>query len=147
MTGARALPCRIWVVTRLAAPSTREIAAASTATCVSRFATCCRALGLSVHDRQRPADLVRRPLGFAELTRIARDHCDAWTGLAAAGDTGPRVIESVWRTVDHGGCPAAPDSRSPPVTSAFTYDTGLYLQFRAADPRRLPAGLRRSAFR
>jgi ESX secretion system protein EccA len=23
---------------------------------VSRFATCCRALGLAVHDRQRPAD-------------------------------------------------------------------------------------------
>jgi hypothetical protein len=24
---------------------------------LSRFATCCRALGLTVHDRRRPADL------------------------------------------------------------------------------------------
>jgi Type VII secretion system ESX-1, transport TM domain B len=32
---------------------------------VSRFATCCRALGLAVHDRQRPADLAAARSGFA----------------------------------------------------------------------------------
>ncbi|MGA9376193.1 MAG: type VII secretion AAA-ATPase EccA, partial [Mycobacterium sp.] len=52
---------------------------------VNRFATCCRALGLSVNDRQRPADLAAARSGFTELTRIAREQCDAWFGLAAAG--------------------------------------------------------------
>ncbi len=52
---------------------------------VSRFATCCRALGLTVDDRKRPADLATARSGFAALTHVARDQCDAWTGLAAAG--------------------------------------------------------------
>lgn len=65
---------------------------------VSRFATCCRALGLSVHERRRPADLTAARAGFAALTRIASDQCDAWTGLAAAGDVTPQVIERVWQT-------------------------------------------------
>lgn len=38
---------------------------------VNRFATCCRSLGLSVNDRQRPADLNAARSGFTELTRIA----------------------------------------------------------------------------
>ena len=58
---------------------------------VSRFATCCRALGLMVYDRQRPADLAAARSGFAALTRIAHDQCDAWTGLAAAGDVVTRA--------------------------------------------------------
>ena len=57
---------------------------------VSRFATCAKALGLSVYDRRRPADLVAARSGFAALTRVAHDQCDAWTGLAAAGDTSLR---------------------------------------------------------
>ncbi|HEX2284219.1 MAG TPA: type VII secretion AAA-ATPase EccA [Mycobacterium sp.] len=99
---------------------------------VSRFATCCRALGLSVHDRQRPADLAAARSGFAALTHIAHDQCDAWTGLAAAGDVSSRVIESVWRTADTAGALQRQIDLAPGALG-FTYDTGLYLQFRAAD--------------
>ena len=99
---------------------------------VSRFATCCRALGLTVDDRKRPADLAAARSGFAALTHVARDQCDAWTGLAAAGDVSPRVIESVWKTVDTAG---VLQRQIEVATGAlgFTYDTGLYLQFRATD--------------
>jgi type VII secretion ATPase EccA len=99
---------------------------------VTRFATCCRALGLSVHDRQRPADLAAARTGFTALTHIASGHCDAWTGLAAAGDASPRVIESVWRTSATAGLLARQIALAPRVLG-FDYDTGLYLQFRAAD--------------
>jgi ESX secretion system protein EccA len=100
---------------------------------VSRFATCCRALGLPVHDRQRPADLTAARAGFAALTHIAHDQCDAWTGLAAAGEVSPTVIESVLRT----SATAGVLQRQIELAAAalgFSYDTGLYLQFRAADP-------------
>jgi type VII secretion ATPase EccA len=100
---------------------------------LSRFATCCRALGLTVHDRRRPADLGAARSGFVDLTRIAHEHCDAWTGLAAAGDVSPRVVESVWRTVATAGAL----QRQLELTHGdlgFTYDTGLYLQFRACSP-------------
>jgi len=66
------------------------------------------------------------------LTHVARDQCDAWTGLAAAGDVSPRVVESVWKTVDTAGVL----QRQIEVAAGalgFTYDTGLYLQFRATD--------------
>ncbi|MES3649882.1 type VII secretion system ESX-3 AAA family ATPase EccA3 [Mycobacterium intracellulare] len=100
---------------------------------VSRFATCCRALGIVVYQRQRPADLAAARSGFAALTRIAHDQCDAWTGLAAAGDTSLRVLEAVSRTAASAGVlqrqvDLAPDSLG------FRYDTGLYLQFRATTP-------------
>ncbi|MDT5077753.1 MAG: hypothetical protein QOJ80_2390 [Mycobacterium sp.] len=98
---------------------------------LSRFATCCRALGLSVHDRRRPADLLAARSGFTELTRIARDHCDAWTGLAASGDTSARVIEAVWRTVETAGALQRQLDLSE-GDLAFTYDSGLYLKFTAA---------------
>ncbi|MCV7150755.1 type VII secretion AAA-ATPase EccA [Mycolicibacterium pyrenivorans] len=97
---------------------------------VSRFATCCRALGLSVHDRQRPADLHAARSGFAALTRIANDQCDAWTGLAAAGDTSPQVIEAVWQTSATAGVLQREIALAPDALG-FAYDTGLYLQFRA----------------
>ena len=110
------------------APVDREV--------LSRFATCCRALGLTVHDRTRPADLLAARAGFAELTRIAREQCDAWTGLAAAGDTSPRVVEAVWNTVASAGVlqrqlglDAGDDGGL-----TFTYDTGLYLTFAASTP-------------
>ncbi|KUI35988.1 type VII secretion AAA-ATPase EccA [Mycobacterium sp. IS-1590] len=100
---------------------------------VSRFATCCRALGLSVHDRRRPPDPAAARSGFTELTRIAREQCDAWTGLAAAGDTSARVLEAVWQTVATAGVL----QRHVQLTEgdlAFTYDTGLYLKFSASTP-------------
>ena len=100
---------------------------------ISRFATCCRALGLSVRDRQRPADLAAARSGFAALTHIAHDHCDAWTGLAAVGDVSTRVIESVWRTSGTAGL-LQRQIELAPGTLGFTYDTGLYLRFRATDP-------------
>lgn len=97
---------------------------------VSRFATCCRALGLSVHDRRRPPDPAAARAGFAELTRIAREQCDAWTGLAAAGDTSARVIEAVWQTVATAGVLQRHVQLDEGVLG-FAYDTGLYLQFSA----------------
>lgn len=97
---------------------------------ISRFATCCRALGLTVNDRQRPADLAAARSGFAGLTRIAHDHCDAWTGLAAAGDVSGPVIDAVWRTRGSAGLLQREIDLSA-GDLGFVYDTGLYLQFRA----------------
>ena len=100
---------------------------------VSRFATCCRALGISVYQRQRPADLAAARSGFTALTRIAHDQCDAWTGLAAAGDVSLRVLEAVSQTATTAG---ALQQRADlaPGSLGFRYDTGLYLQFRAVTP-------------
>ncbi|WP_286144361.1 type VII secretion AAA-ATPase EccA [Mycobacterium sp. E136] len=100
---------------------------------VSRFATCCRALGLSVHDRRRPPDQAAARSGFTELTRIARDQCDAWTGLAASGDTSARVLEAVWQTVATAGV-LQRHVQLADGDLAFTYDTGLYLKFSASTP-------------
>jgi hypothetical protein len=100
---------------------------------VSRFATCCRALGLSVHDRQRAADLTAARTGFAGLTRIAHEQCDAWTGLAAAGEVDTHVVEAIWRTLPSAGVLQRQIGLAPRALG-FTYDTGLYLQFRATDP-------------
>lgn len=100
---------------------------------VSRFATCCRALGLSVHDRRRPPDPAAALSGFTELTRIAREQCDAWTGLAAAGDTSPRVLEAIWQTVATAGV-LQRHVQLAEGDLAFTYDTGLYLKFSASTP-------------
>lgn len=100
---------------------------------VSRFATCCRALGVSVYERQRPADLAAARSGFTALTRIAHDQCDAWTGLAAAGDVSIRVLEAVWRTAATAGALQRRVELAP-GTLGFRYDTGLYLQFRATGP-------------
>src|SRR5690242_11822983 len=98
----------------------------------SRFATCCRALGLSVDDRQRPADLAAARSGFAALTRVAHEQCDAWTGLAAAGEADARVLESIWRTAVTAGVlqrevGLAADALGLP------YDNGVYLRLRATD--------------
>ncbi|GAS89313.1 AAA ATPase [Mycolicibacterium brisbanense] len=100
---------------------------------VSRFATCCRALGLTVNDRQRPADLAAARSGFAGLTHIAHDHCDSWIGLAAAGDVSAPVIDSVWRTVASAGL-LQREIDLAAGDLGFTYDTGLYLGFRATEP-------------
>ncbi|WKG06845.1 type VII secretion AAA-ATPase EccA [Mycolicibacterium sp. HK-90] len=99
---------------------------------ISRFATCCRALGLTVNDRQRPADLTAARAGFAALTHIAHDHCDAWTGLAAAGDVSGPVIDAVWRTRGSAGL-LQREIDLAAGDLGFTYDSGLYLQFRACD--------------
>ncbi|OBI29633.1 type VII secretion AAA-ATPase EccA [Mycobacterium sp. E1386] len=98
---------------------------------VSRFATCCRALGISVYQRQRPADLAAARSGFTALTRIAHDQCDAWTGLAAAGDVSLRVLEAVSQTAITAGTLQRKVDLTPGALG-FRYDTGLYLQFRAA---------------
>ncbi|ORB78831.1 type VII secretion system ESX-3 AAA family ATPase EccA3 [Mycobacterium timonense] len=97
---------------------------------VSRFATCCRALGIVVYQRQRPADLAAARSGFAALTRIAHDQCAAWTGLAAAGDVSLRVLEAVARTAATAGVLQRQVDLAPGALG-FRYDTGLYLQFRA----------------
>src|ERR1700757_423041 len=100
---------------------------------VSRFATCCRALGISIYERQRPADLTAARSGFTALTRIAHGQCDAWTGLAAAGDVSIRVLEAVWRTASTAGVLQRQVELAPGALG-FRYDTGLYLQFRATGP-------------
>jgi type VII secretion ATPase EccA len=100
---------------------------------VSRFATCCRALGIVVYDRQRPADLAAARSGFAALTRIAHDQCDAWTGLAAAGDVSTPVLEAASRTADTAGMLQRRVELAPEALGFF-YDSGLYLRFRATGP-------------
>ncbi|BBY74045.1 ESX-3 secretion system protein EccA3 [Mycolicibacterium parafortuitum] len=98
---------------------------------VSRFAACCRALGLSVHDRRRPADLGAARSGFAALTRIANDQSDAWTGLAAAGEVTPQVVEKIWHTSAATAGVLQRHLDLTPGALGFHYDSGLYLQFRA----------------
>ncbi len=100
---------------------------------VSRFATCAKALGLVVYERRRPADLVAARSGFAALTRIAHQQCDAWTGLAAAGDTSPQVLAAIAATSDTAGLLQRKIGVEPKALG-FTYDTGLYLQLRATAP-------------
>ena len=100
---------------------------------VSRFATCCRALGIAVYERQRPADLSAARSGFTALTRMAHDQCDAWTGLAAAGDASFRVLEAVSRTATSAGVMQRQVELAPGALG-FRYDSGLYLQFRATTP-------------
>ena len=100
---------------------------------VSRFATCCRALGISVYERQRPADLAAARSGFTALTRIAHDQCDAWTGLAAAGDVSPAVLAALSRTADTAGVLQRQVELAHGALG-FLYDTGLYLRFRATGP-------------
>ncbi len=100
---------------------------------VSRFATCCRALGIAVYERQRPADLTAARSGFTALTRVAHDQCDAWTGLAAAGDLSIRVLEEVSRTAATTGVLQRQVELARGALG-FLYDTGLYLRFRATGP-------------
>ncbi|MGD1109916.1 MAG: type VII secretion AAA-ATPase EccA [Mycobacterium sp.] len=100
---------------------------------VSRFATSCRALGIAIYERKRPADLAAARSGFTELTRIAHDQCDAWTGLAAAGDVSLRVLEAVSRSATTAGRLQRQVELAPGALG-FRYDTGLYLQFRASSP-------------
>ncbi|BBX56605.1 ESX-1 secretion system protein EccA1 [Mycobacterium shottsii] len=100
---------------------------------VSRFATCCRALGIAVYDRKRPADLDAARSGFGALTRVASDQCDAWTGLAAAGDQSIGVLEAVSRTAGTAGT-LQRHVELAAGSLGFLYDTGLYLWFRATDP-------------
>src|SRR5689334_24761684 len=100
---------------------------------VSRFATCCRALGIVVYQRRRPADFPAARSGFAALTRVAHDQCDAWTGLAAAGDVSLRVLQAISSTAATAGVLQRKVELEAGALG-FTYETGLYLQFRAADP-------------
>jgi type VII secretion ATPase EccA len=99
----------------------------------SRFATCCRALGLTVYERTRPADLAAARSGFTGLVRIAHEQCDAWVGLAAAGDTSSRVLEAISHNTATAGLLQRHVELAPDALG-FHYDTGLYLRFRATEP-------------
>jgi type VII secretion ATPase EccA len=99
----------------------------------SRFATCCRALGLTVYERTRPADLAAARSGFTGLVRIAHDQCDAWVGLAAAGDTSSPVLEAISQNSATAGLLQRHVELAPDALG-FQYDTGLYLRFRATEP-------------
>ncbi|EFV14745.1 type VII secretion AAA-ATPase EccA [Segniliparus rugosus] len=104
---------------------------------VSRFATCCLALGLPVRGRRRPADLAAARSGFAALARTAHDSCDAWVGLAASGDLSLPVLESAVANSANSG-ELSREIGLGPDALGFRYESGLYLRLRAADP----AGLR-----
>lgn len=95
---------------------------------VGRFATCCRALGIAVYQRKRPPDLAAARSGFAALTRVAHDQCDAWTGLAAAGDQSIGVLEAASRTATTAGVLQRQVELADNALG-FLYDTGLYLRF------------------
>ncbi len=100
---------------------------------VSRFAhvlSRARLNGLRPPASGRPG---HRPVGFHCANRIAHDQCDAWTGLAAAGDTSIRVLEAVSRTATTAGRLQRQVELAPGALG-FRYDTGLYLQFRATSP-------------
>src|ERR1700739_3472512 len=99
----------------------------------SRCATWWRALGLTVYERRRPADLAAARSGFTALTRIAHDHCDAWVGLAAADDTSTPVLEAISRTAAPAGVLQRHVELAPGALG-FHYDSGLYLRFRATEP-------------
>jgi len=99
----------------------------------SRFATCCRALGLTIYDRTRPADLAAARSGFTGLVRIAHDQADAWVGLAAAGDTSLPVLEAISHNTATAGV-LRRQVELPEGALGFHYDTGLYLKFRATEP-------------
>jgi type VII secretion ATPase EccA len=90
-------------------------------------------LGITIYERQRPADLAAARSGFTALTRIAHEQCDAWTGLAAAGDLSLRVLEAVSRTASTTGVLQRRVELAPGALG-FRYDTGMYLQFRATEP-------------
>jgi type VII secretion ATPase EccA len=104
----------------------------------SRFANCCRALGLTVNGRRRPADFASARAGFSALSRVAPEHCDVWLGVAACGGSDAAVLAEICAT-------AATEGRLQraanvgPGELVFSYDTGLYLEFRAtsADDYRL----------
>ena len=99
----------------------------------SRFATCCRALGLTIYDRKRPADFAAARSGFTGLVRIAHDQADAWVGLAAAGDLSLPVLEAISHNVATAGVLQRHVELAPGALG-FQYDTGLYLKFRATEP-------------
>ena len=99
----------------------------------SRFATCCRALGLTIYERTRPADLAAARSGFTGLVRIAHDQADAWVGLAAAGDLSLPVLEAISHNVATAGVLQRQVELAPGALG-FQYDTGLYLKFRANEP-------------
>jgi type VII secretion ATPase EccA len=99
----------------------------------SRFATCCRALGLTIYERKRPADLAAARSGFTGLVRIAHDQADAWVGLAAAGDLSLPVLEAISHNVATAGVLQRHVELAPGALG-FQYDTGLYLKFRATEP-------------
>lgn len=131
LVGARSGPARVVMTNGSDIGSVRE--ARADADVVSRFATCCKALGLTVYDRRRPADLNAARTGFAALTRIAHEQCDAWVGLAAAGDRSPGVLAAASRTGATAGVLCRRAELAPRALN-FRYDTGLYLEFTAATP-------------
>jgi type VII secretion ATPase EccA len=88
---------------------------------------------MAIYGRQRPADLGAARSGFSALTRVAHEQCDAWAGLAASGDTTLQVLEQVSRTVATAGV-LQRQVELERGSLGFRYDTGLYLQFRAATP-------------
>ena len=112
---------------------------------VSRFATCCRALGIAVYERQRPADLAAARSGFH---RADPHRPRPVRRMDRAGRRRRFVASGCWRRFR--GLRRRPACCSGrwtwrPARLGFRYDTGLYLQFRATDPGRFPPRLRGGA--
>ncbi len=127
---------------------TPSVEHASTATVVNRFATCCRSLGLSVNDRQRPADLAAARSGFTE----GGPESPANSATPGSGWPPPERARTPSVSSPPSGAPSAPSARSPaksswaqrisgsPTTPACTCSsgrpTGTTSRWRTPPPRR-----------
>jgi len=118
---------------------------------VDLFTRSCANLGATVFGRTQIPDLRMARAGFARLTGRYGDQCDAWRGLAAAGDRSREVVENAYRTVDRcGELLASADVGGDAVD--FVFDSGLYVNLPAigADGVRLAvaaARIRDGAYR
>lgn len=93
---------------------------------VELFERSCSLLGVEVHDRRQPPDKDRARTGFGRLAARAPEECDAWRGLAAAGDDSDHVLENAYQHLGTCGDLVA-ESAVDPAGLDFVFDTGLYL--------------------
>lgn len=92
----------------------------------------CTGLGAQVMGRLRPPDLPGARTTFQRLTMHHPDQCDAWRGLAAAGDTSEPVLKGAYAALSTFGeilnsADVAPDALD------FNFQTHLYITLPAHD--------------
>lgn len=92
----------------------------------------CTGLGAQVMGRRRPPDLAGARSTFQRLTMHHPDQCDAWRGLAAAGDVTEPVLKGAYAALSTFGeilnsADVAPDALN------FDFQTHLYITLPAHD--------------